>query len=107
MLWIKEVSTMLRNTMKYAILSFAVAALLALVVALLPGTATRASADNAPPGCFKDRGTIYCITTQNVGNAPDHSNSQQTTTTTSKKGSVSSSHPEVQQCVGPPGQCRK
>src|SRR5688572_14098461 len=59
------------------------------------GVISTAVAGNAPEGCEKIRGTIYCgPVTENVGNAPEHSNSQETTTTTSKKGSINSSHEE-------------
>jgi hypothetical protein len=65
-----------------------------------------AFADNAPAGCEKVRGTIVCETTENVGNAPEHSNSQETTTTFEKKGSMNSSHEPEKECTGPPGQCK-
>jgi hypothetical protein len=61
---------------------------------------------NAPGGCEKIRGTIVCQTSENVGNAPEHSNSQQTTTTSIKKGSLQSSHEEQETCTGPQGQCK-
>jgi len=84
---------------------------LATAVALMLGMAFAAdtssvSAANAPEGCEKIRGTIFCVETENVGNAPEHSNSQETTTTESKKGSINSSHETESECEGPPGQCR-
>jgi len=81
-------------------------------VALMLGMAFAAdtssvSAANAPEGCEKIQGTIFCgPVVENVGNAPEHSNSQETETTSSKKGSINSSHEEVEECEGPPGQCR-
>ena len=79
----------------------------ALVIGALaiPGWTSDVSAANAPPGCEKIRGTIICVETENVGNAPEHSNSQETTTTESKKGSLNSSHETEAECEGPPGQC--
>jgi len=81
---------------------------LALVVgvALIPGGTSDVSAANAPEGCEKIQGTIVCgPIVENVGNAPEWSNSQETETTTTKKGSVNSSHEQEEECEGPPGQC--
>jgi len=88
--------------------AFGIAALLVALVLAMPvgGSGTGLEAANAPEGCEKIQGTIHCEETENVGNAPEDSNSQQTTTTTSKKGSVNSSHETQEECEGPPGQCK-
>ena len=89
--------------------AFGFAALLFALVLAMPmaGGGTGLEAANAPEGCEKIQGTIYCgPETENVGNAPDHSNSQETTTTTNKKGSLNSSHETQEECEGPPGQCK-
>jgi len=59
-----------------------------------------AFAANAPEGCFKDRGAIFCPESGKNENQPKF---QQTTT---KKGSVNSSHEEEVVCGTPcpPGQ---
>ena len=88
--------------------SMAVMTALALLVgvAVVPGGTADVSAANAPEGCEKIRGTIVCgPIVENVGNAPEHSNSQETETTSTKKGSINSSHEEEEECEGPPGQC--
>lgn len=50
-----------------------------------------------PDGCFKERGTIYCL---EEGKNPKFSQE------TSKKGSFQSSHPQQEDCVRP-GQTEK
>lgn len=50
---------------------------------------------NAPEGCYKDRGTIYCST--------DDSPSRGWETDSSKKGSVNSSHEEETTVTNPGG----
>jgi hypothetical protein len=80
-------------------------ALTALLVVALSLSAVTAFAANAPPGCYKDRGTIYCPDPPKNENNPF-------TQQTSKKGSINSSHPEESQCLKkgepsdhcPPGQ---
>ena len=95
--------------MRRVLLAFAglaAAVFLILGTALASGPA-EVSAANAPEGCEKVRGTIFCgPVVENVGNAPEHSNSQETETTSSKKGSINSSHETVEECEGPPGQCK-
>ena len=90
-----------------AITGATVALTLVIGVALVPGGTSDVSAANAPEGCEKIQGTIFCgPIVENVGNAPEHSNAQETETTSTKKGSINSSHEEVEECEGPPGQCR-
>ena len=88
--------------MKRIILMLTVAAMM---VAALSVTAAPSFADNAPEGCFKERGTIYCPDPPKNPNNPF-------TQQTSKKGSLNSSHPTQSQCLKkgepsdhcPPGQ---
>jgi hypothetical protein len=94
------------NRMLMASLAVMTAVALLVGLALVPGGTSDVSAANAPEGCEKIQGTIFCgPVVENVGNAPEHSNSQETETTSTKKGSVNSSHEEVEECEGPPGQC--
>jgi hypothetical protein len=52
----------------------------------------------------KDGPTAGCVLPEeNVGNAPDHSNSQTTQTTTTGHGNLGNRTETV--CEGPPGQC--
>ncbi len=71
-----------------------------MAVMMMVATAAAGFADNAPPGCFKDRGTIVCPS--DAKNDKFDGNQQ-----TTKKGSENSSHDPQTQCVQtpcPPGQ---
>jgi len=77
-----------------------VAALMAAM--MMVATAAAVFAANAPEGCTKEQGTIVCPSDAKNDRFDDN-------LVTTKKGSVSSSHEEEQQCVEtpcPPGQYR-
>jgi hypothetical protein len=61
---------------------------------------------NAPAGCTKIKGTIYCTSTNPYGNDEHSQSKKTTTTTTTKKGSEQSSHPKESSCDGNKGQCK-
>jgi hypothetical protein len=86
-----------------------VAAATALVLAVGSGSAGAASGSfrdcDAAGGTYIKSGpdSICVFPEENVGNAPDHSNSQTTQSTTTGQGNLSNDPETV--CEGPPGQC--
>jgi hypothetical protein len=64
---------------------------------MVAATAVPAFAANAPEGCYKDRGTIYCPTEGGPGKGQD------LVQTESKKGSVNSSHDTQSECTSGAG----
>jgi hypothetical protein len=80
------------------------------VLAFGPTTALAASPSQteceALGGTLENQqGTKVCVgQEENVGNAPDHSNSQTTQTTVEGQGNLNNKRQE--ECVGPPGQCK-
>jgi hypothetical protein len=84
------------------------AAATAMVLAVGSGSAVAASdaqrTCEAGGGVYTKTGsTAFCdFGTENVGNAPEHSNAQETSSTETGQGNLKKSEPV---CEGPPGQC--